>query len=597
MNPQPYDGRWGPPNNPFCGGGDPASPGSMQLPSGRKYLFAEFMSPPGYYDFTLNPADNIMPRTITVQGRVVSSDICALYEPNNFKIFTGLWWAHGMELMKQQVSLFFQAYKAAGGLIDGLVADYEQHGFGMHAFSIETGLMNSEPCPASPANATAACFACEDARWRAIQSDPRFAALLPELRSFGLEVNESEPEFLVRAMRQYRCVAGEPCAAGAQGAADTNKLAWTSFVLARVSTAFAESIERPMQAVYPHARLADYFLRQWDPDHCFAPDAGGFMACRGGPLGGGVAGGVGLTVSSPVYYVDASMCAFDCGDPHPFNPGGGYVPACGPSACKTAGGISKALRQFQNISSFPLSHFNLAKYIINHARQTILGGLRSGAEFIPWVSWRHYCVGCTQSDYYQEQLLHMAVMGAPRFYLFSVWDECIYGSRTTHDDYEVMAAVLNSLDRLIGCGARERKWIVDSRPRWKDDFVLSAADVGTERRVWRFTPSLPGSSARLGDALVDGVVSRRAIDYVVPSGGSSNKRGEALVLHPVSVAINESTMATDCSLSFVGGRVGEAAQPEGNRTQFGMWVLQSQADPPPRVECRGFGSFLFLTSS
>ena len=94
------------------------------------------------------------------------------------------------------------------------------------------------------------------------------------------------------------------------------------------------------------------------------------------------------------------------------------------------------------------------------------------------------------------------------------------------------------------------------------------------------------------DALVDGVVSRRAIDYIVPSGGSSNKRGEALVLHPVSVAIN-GTVATDCSLSFVGGRVGKAAHSEVNRTQFGLWVLQSQADPPPRVACRGFGSFPF----
>ena len=216
--------------------------------------------------------------------------------------------------------------------------------------------------------------------------------------------------------------------------------------------------------------------------------------------------------------------AFDCGDPHPFNPGGGYAGACGPSACETAGGVSKALRQFQNVSSFPLNHFNLAKYIINHARQTVLGGLRSGADFIPWVSWRHYCVGCSQSDYYQEQLLHMAVMGAPRFYLFSVWDECIYGSRTTRDDYEVMAAVLNSLDRLIGCGAHERRWIVDSRPRWLDDFVLSATDVGRDRRVWRFTPSLPGSSARRGDALVDGVVSRHAIDYVVPGSGDVGSR-------------------------------------------------------------------------
>eukprot|EP01052_Picozoa_sp_SAG31_P040397 SAG31_NODE_5839_length_2301_cov_3.156222_1_plen_60_part_10 len=50
----------------------------------------------------------------------------------------------------------------------------------------------------------------------------------------------------------------------------------------------------------------------------------------------------------------------------------------------------------------------------------------------------------------QEQLIHMAVMGAPRFYLFSSWDECIYGSRTTRDDYEVMTAVLNQLDQVIG---------------------------------------------------------------------------------------------------------------------------------------------------
>ena len=65
----------------------------------------------------------------------------------------------------------------------------------------------------------------------------------------------------------------------------------------------------------------------------------------------------------------------------------------------------------------------------------------------------------------------MAVMGAPRFYLFSSWDECIYGSRTVHDDYEVMAAVLNQLDRVIGCDGAERKWLVDSSPRWQDDFL------------------------------------------------------------------------------------------------------------------------------
>ena len=586
MNPRPYDGAWGPPDNPFCGGGDPATPGSEQLPAGRAYLLAEFMSQPGYTFLTLNPLDNIMPPSISVHGKIVSSDVCALYEPNDKTVFSACWWTHGIALMKEQITLFFKAYKAAGGRIDELISDFEQHGSGMHGFSIATGKMNSEACPASPANATAACFACEDARWRAIQNDPRFAAVLPELRSFGLVVNESEPEYLVVAMRQYRCLSGAACDAGAQGPADVNKLAWTSFVLKRVSEVLVECIEKPMQVYYPKSRLSVYYMRTWDSDHCFAPNGEGFMACRGGPVGGGAAGAVGLTVSSPVYYIDEYMCSFDCGDAHAFLSGGGYPGACGPNACKTAGGIAKALKQYQNVPSFPLSHFNMFKYVANHARQTILGG----GDFIPWVSWRHYCVGCAQSDYYQEQLLQMAVMGAPRFYLFSSWDECIYGSRTTHDDYEVMAAVLNQLDRVIGCSTNERKWSVDVQPRWRDGFVLSAVDVGTERRAWRFTPDLPGSSARDGDALIDGVPSRHAIDYVVPDNGT----GE-LVLHPVSVAINDNvggvTVATDCSLSFVGGHVGET--PEDNRTRFGLWVLQSQSDPPPMVACRGFEAFVW----
>ena len=182
----------------------------------------------------------------------------------------------------------------------------------MHAFSILNGQMNSEPCPASPTNATSTCFACEDARWRAIQNDPRFPALLPELRKFGLVVNASDPDFLVRAMQSYRCVQGEPCAAGVQGPQDVNKLAFTTFVQKRVSEVLADCIEKPMQEYYPEARLSAYFMRQWDSDHCFAPNAEGFMACRGRSVDGRAAGSIGLKVSSPVYYVDTCTHAFNC---------------------------------------------------------------------------------------------------------------------------------------------------------------------------------------------------------------------------------------------------------------------------------------------
>jgi hypothetical protein len=66
----------------------------------------------------------------------------------------------------------------------------------------DNGLQDSEPCPASPANATAACFACLDAKWRAIQDDARFDSVWPQLESCGFRANRSEAEFLVKAMRK-----------------------------------------------------------------------------------------------------------------------------------------------------------------------------------------------------------------------------------------------------------------------------------------------------------------------------------------------------------------------------------------------------------
>ena len=201
--------------------------------------------------------------------------------------------------MTEQATLFFKAYKAAGGPIDELVSDWEQHDWGM--FGFESGREDDEPCPSSPANATAACRVCLDAKLRAIQDDKRFAKLLPELMSFGFEANVSEPDYLVKAMRQYQCVQGQPCAAGPQGPADRNKLAWTTFVQKRASAALVTAVETPMRAFYPKARLSAYWQKVWDPAHCFTPESEGYMQCRGGPLDGGAAGAVALSIQSPVY--------------------------------------------------------------------------------------------------------------------------------------------------------------------------------------------------------------------------------------------------------------------------------------------------------
>ena len=119
--------------------------------------------------------------------------------------------------------------------------------------------------------------------------------------SFGFEANVSEPDYLVKAMRQYQCVQGQPCAAGPQGPADRNKLAWTTFVQKRASAALVTAVETPMRAFYPKARLSAYWQKVWDPAHCFTPESEGYMQCRGGPLDGGAAGAVALSIQSPVY--------------------------------------------------------------------------------------------------------------------------------------------------------------------------------------------------------------------------------------------------------------------------------------------------------
>ena len=71
----------------------------------------------------------------------------------------------------------------------------------------------------------------------------------------------------------------------------------------------------------------------------------------------------------------------------------------------------------------------------------------------------------------------------------------------------------------------------------------------------------------------------------------SNGSTLVLSLHPVRVAINESVIATDCSLRFAGGSVGTVPASEEHRTHFGIWVMQSQQDSLPMVDCRGFEAF------
>ena len=239
------------------------------------------------------------------------------------------------------------------------------------------------------------------------------------------------------------------------------------------------------------------------------------------------------------------------------------------------------------------------------------GGVQQ--ELAPWISWRSFfpmdshcdphkeaeSQHCGQTDYWQERVLHFALSGAARFYLFSVFYECLYGDRTTHADNDVLSAVLSELDVLVGCSQPERRWLPDSRAVWRDGFLLSGMETGG-RRAWRLTPSLPLSQEHGRHHQITPSTNMDPQRLVVSEPGA-----KTLVLSPLEFAVpheaaaNTTATATTtewCELHFTGGallpvvaraqRLGEeynAAAP------FGLWIVQPDTAAMPVVVCpRGF---------
>ena len=86
----------------------------------------------------------------------------------------------------------------------------------------EAGMLTPDVCaatyaggvrgvPKTPANqrSAQACRACAAEKWRAIQSDDRFALDLPKLKAMGLRVDETQHDYLVGAMMRWQCKGGQ----------------------------------------------------------------------------------------------------------------------------------------------------------------------------------------------------------------------------------------------------------------------------------------------------------------------------------------------------------------------------------------------------
>ena len=172
-------------------------------------------------------------------------------------------------------------------------------------------------------------------------------------------------------------------------------------------------------------------------------------------------------------------------------------------------GSAKTLRETYNISSFAVDPFNALLWSIYKARMNVLSA--PDYPMKPWLAFRSYAgdgdkgdpvtgvgsdpvVGWVNTDFYQESVLHLALLGADDFLLFN---PC-YGTCTTNQkpggppmtllsDNIVYSKIFTELTSIVGY--KQRTWLKEPTPGgWLCGHVLSGMETPVSR-VWRFTPA------------------------------------------------------------------------------------------------------------
>ena len=593
-----------------CSHGKYANPvflgvGTAAQPPGERYLLMDFVagSPAAPLGPISGHADDVIPLPD-------NSKCIADYHP-----FTGLWWDHGVQELDAQARHFFAAYKAAGGELDELTADWESVMF--HGTPLESNVPIPHNRTAAGMATAIAYVSCARDRFDAVEKDPRWPAALAELTALGFMANGTD-DSLADTLLPHMCmstpnaslriVEGVQLADCAQvngigEPARSTVVPWHAYLMQRETAAWTKSILPAARKHFPAVRLSMYGHYQWDPKHCTLPGqpSVGFLNCQAGY------GASGVSVSAPVYYDE--WLTFDClhptGTPPPPHRQAEQADNTGPdSAARCAGsaGISNTLKMMGAADSLNFTGFNIARVVVNHFRTLALASAAAAAatrtDLAPWVGWKGFmfdykCPTCPEPTYdgedrtyWQERILHFGLTGAARFYYFNVFYECIYFKRATHADDDAMSATLAELETVVGCDAKERRWIPDASTPWASSFILSGMEVGTaqSRRAWRFSPELPTAAGSTD-----------------PHSLVQSAAGGTLVLGPLVVSVAQSEgpgemLHTDCTLSFGQGVVLEVMSspaysydagrdPEPTASPGGLWIVQPIAAPMPRVAC------------
>lgn len=313
----------------------------------------------------------------------------------------GIWWDASVEAIRKRFDAYFRAYKAAGGKLDMFVLDYEG------------GLSNWH-------------LGRSEARYLAIQNDPRFAEVAKELGFSDL--------MTVCDWNKHRSTG--------------NYLKWNAVMQRRVAGYVSRAVYEPIRKHFPHVKFSNYGHYYQLPKYSI-PDTNGHDYGKYG-----FAGHVGTHQSMPLYASIGQL-------------------------------RGRKLDGKREYSDTPFGGFRLS---LNGMRAAALSSDVPILPWISHKGFDGSRV--RESDLYQELIFHVALTGADDFLFWNAYpwresqDTNLWGN--PRDD-KLFSDCLRQLDDLVGFA--DRKTLVGELAGWYDEYALTGM-TANGRSVWRLTPRL-----------------------------------------------------------------------------------------------------------
>jgi hypothetical protein len=347
-------------------------------PEGLRSLFSWTL----HRHIAFDKADSIMPSSYYKTCAKYATKKNMECEPGNVTgaatvcNFPGPWWEHGTQFVKARFQQFAQKFHEAGGVVDNIVLDTEIGESLWEIGSLYTNIKEKDDCIT--------------ARWRAIELDTRFPALLKRLVAAGFNLTNSTSP-LVSTVANWRY--------------SDNYQIWDSVVQQMVAEAWNATLA-PFNTLYPKLQSWNYnFVHRRAGQETY-----GANTHPQGKYGGGSHVG---THQSEEHYFQMEPAAWN----------------------RTRINGSK--------HTYTATCFNAARMEVNKARASRLGAPR--VPLAPWIASRAWASNtsaathrnqCCNNDFYSEVIFHYLAIGVG---VFNLWNPSEFG---TADRNSLFAATL-----------------------------------------------------------------------------------------------------------------------------------------------------------